>query len=137
MVPIQIARGFVYYWGKATMQMGGGSPPAPTDEFDVDNAADPGNMTAPAFVPFSAVVTKLSGGVPEVGYAGTVDVSCTAKPGATDPTMFVNGVQDDPITGWSAGVSTDTIEWVMPDLGTYTFQLDDGVTISLVDVECV
>jgi hypothetical protein len=116
--------------------MGGGTPTI-TDEFVADNAADPGNMTAPAFVPFSAVVTKLQGGVPEVGYAGTVVVSCTAKPNVNDPTMFVNGVQDDPITGWASGVSTDLIEWVMPDLGMYTFQLDDGTTLSSVNVECV
>lgn len=137
MVPIQIARGFVYYWGRATMQMGGGAVPVPTDEFDVDNSSDPGNMTAPSFVPFVAVVTKMQGGSPELGYAGTVVVSCTAKPGATDPTMYVDMVQDDPITAWTNGVSTQLIEWVMQDLGTYTFQLDDGTTISHVDVECV
>jgi len=118
------------------MQMGGGTPTI-TDEFIADNADDPGNMTAPVFVPFNAVVTKLQGGVPEVGYAGSVVVSNPVFPPGFPATMFVDLVQDDPINVWVNGVSTQDVEWVMTALGTYTFQLDDGTTISTVNVECV
>lgn len=136
-VPIFIAHGGVSFKGKATMQMGGGTP-AITRSFFTDNVNTPGDYTTASFLPFSAVVTAMDGASPDTGYAGVVNVSFVAKPpGASDPTMFVDMVQDDPINAWVNGVSTQLIEWVMNELGPYTFQLDDGVTVSQVVVTVV
>jgi len=137
MVPTIVGKGGCLFNGKATMQMSGGTPII-SKEFFTDNANTPGDYTTASFVPFSAVVTAKDGGVPDTGYAGSVVVSFIDKPaGATDPTMFVDMVQDDPIDAWVNGVSTQLIEWVMNELGPYTFKLDDGVTESTVIITVV
>lgn len=134
---VQLCRGSISYDGRGTLQRGGGTP-AISKSFFADNASSPGDYTVNAFADFLAVVTAMDGGSPETGYAGTVTLTCIAKPGgALDPDFYVNTVLNNTITNWVNGVSTDTLAWVFQTPGAYTIEMDDGTTVSTVVITCL
>lgn len=134
---VQLCRGGYSYDGRATLQRGGGTVVI-SKAFFADNSADPGNYTVNAFADFLAVVTAMDGGVPDTAYAGTVTLSCTAKPpGAANPSFFKNTFVSNTIDVWVNGVSTDLLAWVFEDPGAYTIQMTDGTTTSTVVITCL
>jgi hypothetical protein len=131
---IQLCRGGFGYQAAATMQMGGGTSDT-TPSFATDNQDDPGNMTTIGVGPFHALVTAMIGGSVNTAYNSLVTLTCTVFPPGFAPTIVVGGVVDGQLTNWTAGVCTDLIELFFPINDTYTFQLDDTVTLSFFDVE--
>lgn len=136
-----IARGNIAFSGQATIHRGGGTPSTPSPpvlSFEADNVDNPGVMIATQFVPFNVVVTATIDGLPDPAYAGSVDFLDEPNfPGHLPINLQVDGVTGDPATAWTSGVSTQSIQWIFPEVGDFNVTLDDGTTTVVVPVQVV